>query len=92
MKKTAKRLFQATLAMLVLAACTEGPPPTLAYKDREVVDSLFRHRTDSLRPIFDSICTARFDSAVKFKTDSMLKVRTAEIQRALERLHQETNQ
>lgn len=56
-------------------ACTEPPPPTLAYKDREVVDSLFRLTVDSLKPLYDSLCTARFDSAVQFKTDSMLKVR-----------------
>lgn len=76
----------------MLAACTEPPPPTLAYKDREMVDSLYRHQVDSLKPIFEKRCAARFDSAVQFKTDSMLKVRTAEIQKALERLRQETSQ
>jgi hypothetical protein len=76
----------------MMAACTDPPPPTLAYKDREIIDSLFRKQVDSLKPIFDSRCKARFDSAVQFKTDSMLKVRTAEIQEALNRLRQETNQ
>jgi hypothetical protein len=79
-------------ALTLLPACTEPPPPTLAYKEREAVDSLFLLAADSLKPIYDSLCTARFDSAVQFKTDSMLKVRTAEIQKALERLRQETNQ
>jgi len=78
--------------LAILAACTEPPPPTLAYKDREIVDSLFRKQVDSLKPLYDSACAARFDSAVQFKTDSMLKVRTAQIQKALERLRQETNQ
>jgi hypothetical protein len=78
--------------LLLLTACTDPPPPVLAYKDRELVDSLFRMKVDSMKPLFDSLCTARFDSAVQFKTDSMLKVRTAEIQKALERLRQETNQ
>lgn len=92
MKKQGKFLWLLMTALLGLTACTDPPPPTLSYKDRELVDSLYRHQVDSLKPIFDSLCTARFDSAVQFKTDSMLKVRTAEIQKALERLRQETNQ
>lgn len=92
MKKQGLRLCLLVAAVAMLAACTEPPPPTLAYKDRELVDSLFRLQVDSLKPLYDSLCTAHFDSAVQFKTDSMLKVRTAEIQKALERLRQETNQ
>jgi hypothetical protein len=92
MKNQAFRFCFFALATAMMAACTEGPPPTLAYKDREVIDSLYRHQVDSLKPIFDSLCTAHFDSAVHFKTDSMLKVRTAEIQKALEQLRRETNQ
>lgn len=80
------------LPIAFCTACTEPPPPTLAYKDRELVDSLFRLSVDSLKPLYDSLCTARFDSAVQFKTDSMLKVRTNEVQQALKRLRQETNQ
>lgn len=92
MKKQVYSLCSLAFSVAMMAACTDPPPPTLAYKDREQVDSLFRLQVDSLKPIFDSICTVRFDSAVQFKTDSMLKVRTAEIQRALDRLRQETNQ
>ena len=92
MKKEVKHLYLVVAVVVVLAACTDAPPPTLVYKDREIVDSLYRHQVDSLKPIFDSRCAVRFDSAVRFKTDSMLKVRTAEIQKALERLRQETNQ
>ncbi len=80
------------LLLAMLTACTEPPPPTLAYKEREMVDSLYRMAVDSLKPMYDSLCAARFDSAVQFKTDSMIKVRTAQVQEALERLRQETNQ
>ena len=92
MKNRLKYLYLLAATVVMLAGCTEQPEPTLVYKDREVVDSLYRHQVDSLKPILDSLCTAHFDSAVQFKTDSMLKVRTAEIQKALERLRQETNQ
>ncbi len=80
------------LPIALCTACTEPPPPTLAYKDREMVDSLFRLTVDSLKPFYDSLCTTRFDSAVQFKTDSILKVRTAEKKQALERLRQEIKQ
>lgn len=92
MKQLLKRLCLLAILTTILSACTEQPAPTLAFREREIVDSLYRHQVDSLKPIYDSLCTARFDSAVQFKTDSMLKVRTAEIQKALERLRQETNQ
>ncbi|MBI5914000.1 MAG: hypothetical protein HY842_01370 [Bacteroidetes bacterium] len=84
--------FIAMTAFLLATSCTEEAPPTLSYQERELVDSLFRMQVDTLKPRYDSLCTARFDSAVQFKTDSMLKVRTAEIQKYLERLRQETNQ
>ena len=77
MKKRLERLYLLATTVVIFAACTEPPAPTLVYKDREVVDSLYRHKVDSLKPIFDSLCTSHFDSAVQFKTDSMLKVREA---------------
>jgi hypothetical protein len=92
MNKKIGKLWLLVLSVAYCTACTEPPPPTLAYKDRELVDSLFRLSVDSLKPFYDSLCTARFDSAVQFKTDSMLKVRTNEVQQALQRLRQETNQ
>ena len=72
--------------------CTEDPEPTLNFREREKVDSIYQVETGKLKPFFDSLCTARFDSAVAFKVDSMMKVRTEEIQRYLERLRRETNQ
>ncbi len=73
-------------------SCTEDPPPTLLYRDREIIDSLFKMQVDSLRPQFDSLCEARFDSAVQHKVDSMIKEREAEREQYLERVRQEINQ
>lgn len=92
MKKQGRIFCLLAISMALLTACTEQPAPTLAYKEREVVDSLFRQQVDSLKPLFDKRCASQFDSAVQFKTDSMLTVRTAQIQKALERLRQESNQ
>lgn len=92
MKKTGFFFLFTAFSAGMLADCTEPPPPTLSYKERETVDSLFRLQVDSLKPLFDSLCIARFDSAVQFKTDSMLKIRTAEVQQALERLRNEATQ
>lgn len=78
-----------TFPVLLGSACTEPPPPTLGYKEREIVDNLFREKADSLKPIIDSLCNARFDSLVQRNVDSMMEVRTTEIQKYLERLRKE---
>jgi hypothetical protein len=72
-------------------SCTEDPPPTLLYRDREIMDSLFKVQVDSLRPHLDSLCEARFDSAVQHKVDSMMEEREAERERYLERVRREVN-
>jgi hypothetical protein len=77
---------------LLCVACTEEPPPTLNYKDRQLVDSLFKLQVDSLRPRYDSICNAQFDSLVKHHTDSMMDARMKEIEKYLQRIKQGNNQ
>jgi len=72
--------------LLLQMACTADPPPTLNYKDREVVDSLFRANVDTLKPMLDSFCALRHDSAVQHKVDSMMEERQSEIDRYLKRL------
>lgn len=69
--------------------CTPDPPPTLNFKDREIVDSLYALQVDSLKTLYDSLCEMRHDSAVQFKVDSMMEVRQSEIERYLERIRRE---
>ena len=88
MRKILTGPFLLLLAFLPLG-CTEAPPPSLNYKDREVVDSLFRIRADTLRPIYDSLCNARLDSIVQRNADSILQERRNEIERYLERIKKE---
>ncbi|TAK33266.1 MAG: hypothetical protein EPO28_17280 [Saprospiraceae bacterium] len=87
---TAILLFLAFL--LFAAACTEDPPPTLSYQDRGLVDSLYRLQVDTLNPVMDSLCKARFDSAVHHNVDSMMAVRLSEIEEYLERIKRESQQ
>ena len=72
-------------------SCTPDPPPTLNYKDRQMVDSLFRIQVDSLKPLFDSLCDMRFDSAVQHNVDSIIEERKSEKDKYLERLRKEMN-
>jgi hypothetical protein len=88
--KTAFLLF--FFFLLLTAACTKDPPPTLSYKDRELVDSLYRLQVDSLNPGIDSLCKARFDSAVQHNVDSMMQERLSEIEKYLERVKRENQQ
>jgi len=78
--------------LLLATACTQDPPPTLTYKDRELADSLYRLQVDSLHPIMDSLCKAHFDSAVQHNVDSMMTKRLSEIQKYLERIKRESQE
>jgi hypothetical protein len=80
------------LSACFLPACTEDPPPALSYRDRELIDSLFRLQADTLRPIYDSLCIARMDSMVNRNVDSIMQERLAEIEKYLERIKREENQ
>ena len=81
--------FLIFICLLLVSACTPDPPPTLNYKDRQLVDSLFRLEVDSLKPLLDSICDLRFDSAVQHTVDSLMQERQSEIEKYLERIKKE---
>lgn len=91
-KRSGYQICGLVLLLLAMSSCTEDPPPVLDYREREAVDSLFRKQVDSLRPILDSLCEARYDSALQHNVDSMMTLRRQEIQRYLERVWQETQQ
>ena len=95
-KRSRHQIFGLALLLLPMSnlftACTEDPLPVLDYKEREAIDSLFRKQVESLRPILDSLCEARYDSALQHNVDSMMTLRQQEIQRYLEKVRQETQQ
>ncbi|MBR9922773.1 MAG: hypothetical protein GYB31_18230 [Bacteroidetes bacterium] len=81
-----KYLIFVSLSCLVLAACTEEPPPTLGPKDIKIVDSLYQEQVLLLKPEMDSICDLRQDSILRRAVDSMLTQREEEIKKQLERI------
>lgn len=87
--KIALAIFSFTATLM---ACTEPPPPTLNYKERLLVDSLYNSGVDSLRPILDSLCNLHFDSLVQTSVDSMMEERLAEIERYLRRIKGDTTE
>lgn len=91
-KLLSKIALASVVASMLAAACTEPPPPTLNYKERLLVDSLYNQGVDSLRPILDSLCTLHFDSLVQASVDSMMQERLEEIERYLQRIKGDTTE
>ena len=79
------------IAALLAPACTEPPPPSLSFREREIVDSLFRRQVDRLHPVYDSLCKARMDSLVQHNVDSIMAERMSEIEQYLERIKEDNN-
>ncbi|MEY3051805.1 MAG: hypothetical protein RLY31_1590 [Bacteroidota bacterium] len=73
-------------SLLLLPGCTAPPDPILTFRDRELVDSLFRRQADTLAPRFDSLCKAQMDSLVQLAVDSILLERNKEIELYRQRL------
>lgn len=71
---------------LSVFSCTEDPPPTLFYQDRERIDSMFFDSVNIARPILDSLCVTRHDSLLSFFIDSLLEARQNEIETYLNRI------
>lgn len=43
-----------------------------------MIDTLYAQRIDSLRKVWDSLCTSRHDSLVRVATDSIIRIRREE--------------
>ncbi|NJL74242.1 MAG: hypothetical protein HC892_03565, partial [Saprospiraceae bacterium] len=69
-------------------SCSEPPPPSLRYEDREVVDSLFNVEYDKLKVSLDSICTHIKTTTLQTAVDSILLVRLKEIAKQKSRYQQ----
>jgi hypothetical protein len=64
-----------------IAACSDqktGVSLRLTHAERVRIDSIYTSRLDSLRPLWDSLCEARYDSSLKVAIDSIVSERIEE--------------
>ena len=80
-------IFIGWISHLVLS-CSEPPPPSLRYEDREVVDSLFNVEYDKLKDSLDSMCNRIKETTLQTAVDSILLVRLKEIAKQKSRYQQ----
>lgn len=89
MKQILKLIVLGFTAFLLLPACEEQPLPALTFRQRELADTLYLEKVSVLRPQWDSICDARFDSLVAVAVDSLIQVRKAEEARLWARIQEQ---
>lgn len=89
MKQILKLIVLGFTAFLLLPACEEQPLPALTFRQRELADTLYLEKVSVLRPQWDSICDARFDSLVAVAVDSLIQVRKAEEARLRARIQEQ---
>lgn len=70
----------------IISGCSESPIPDLSSSERKIADSIYRDEMKFFRPEMDSLCEVLKDSLLPIYIDSMAKVRTAEIEKQLERI------
>jgi len=79
-------LFLATLAFGT--SCTEREI-RLSANDRQIVDTIYLRRLDSLRPLWDTLCATNRPVMLKAAVDSLVRTRLEEEARLRERIKQQ---
>jgi len=80
MKNAGKYFIVVILISTALAtACTDPPVPKLNYYDREIVDSLYLIRYDSLKDYLDTLCVEIEREVMETAVDSIMQERLEEI-------------
>ncbi|PSR14290.1 MAG: hypothetical protein DA408_15235 [Bacteroidetes bacterium] len=83
-------LISAALLALLMTACGGKPVEVslrLTPKERGQIDTLYTAQLDSLRPLWDSLCEARYETDLRRAIDSIVTQRTEEEIRLRSRLH-----
>ena len=78
--------------MLTAIGCADDAPPELSANDRVLVDSLFKERVTAVRVGVEARCDSVFDERVRYYADSLVRERTAERERYLQRIQRELEQ
>ena len=80
-KKGVKLFVQWILTIIVavwLVNCSETPPLKLTLEQRDLVDTIYLKKVQTLGPELDSVCQAGRESRLKQAVDSILTVRRSE--------------
>ena len=80
----------AAVLLLGTAACEQEPAKIrLTSSERIRIDTLVKQAVDSLVPVMDSLCDARYPQMVQEATDSIIQLRREEERTLRERLKQQ---
>jgi len=90
MKSAKQIMVSISLALLMLGSGCEEDIGNIRLTSRERIriDTLAKQKIDSLVPVMDSICIARYDSLRARALDSILTTRRAEEQKIRSRIQQ----
>jgi hypothetical protein len=65
-------------ALPVLNACSEPPPLKLTLQQRDMVDTIYLQKVQTLGPQLDSLCLVNRETRLKNAVDSILAIRRSE--------------
>ncbi|MFM9950866.1 MAG: hypothetical protein ACKV1O_23215 [Saprospiraceae bacterium] len=69
-------------------SCTEREV-RLSANDRQIVDTIYLRRLDSLRPLWDTLCVTNRPMMLKTAVDSLVRIRLEEEARLRARIKQQ---
>lgn len=81
MKHLSTSLALLTVLIGLMSACGEQKTDVslrLTHAEKVRIDSIYTHRLDSLRPVWDSLCEARHNLVLKTAIDSIVAERLEE--------------
>lgn len=72
-------IFQLSgVVLLFLNACSEPPPLKLTLQQRDMVDTIYLQKVQTLGPQLDSLCLVNREARLKKAVDSILAIRRSE--------------
>lgn len=78
------------LYTIMLLGCSEPPPLSLRYSDREVVDSLYNLEYEKIIDSLNTKCETLTTSKMNNTIDSILRIRLIEVAKQKNRYKNET--
>lgn len=85
------RMLSILVIIASMSSCTEREV-RLSVNDRQIVDTIYLSRLDSLRPLWDTLCATNRVSMLQHTVDSLVRTRREEEARIRERIKQQVQQ